>query len=254
MNYPPATQWNGLSITMNTKTNRISQSSALAIPLLIVVFCWAYVLAGAGSGMNIWAMTTSKFPPPMNLPKSSLLWSWDYAAVMLGMWWTMMIAMMLPGGIIRLYKQPLRSMWEGLEFVAGYCGVWFAFSLAAVFMQFTAEKLGYLHPMKMWSISVEFSLVTLIAAGVYQFSPMKKAALRHCNSASLFNGFHYGKHCVLASLPLMLLLFVGGAMNIFWIVGLSTVVIIEKNLAKPQLFNSAVGAALLLLTVKLVVS
>ena len=61
-----------------------------------------------------------------------------------------------------------------------------------------------------------------------------------------------GRHCVLASLPLMLLLFVGGTMNIFWIVGLSAVVIIEKSLANPQLFNSAVGAALLLLAVKLV--
>jgi len=230
----------------------VSQGSALAIPLLIVAFCWAYVLAGAGTGMNIWAMTTSKFPPPMNFPKLSLVWSWEYAAVMLGMWWTMMVAMMLPGAIIRLNKQSLRSVWEGLEFVAGYCGVWLVFSLAAVFMQFTAEKFGYLHPMKMWSVSVEFSLVTLIAAGIYQFSPLKQAALQHCNSASLFDGFHYGRHCVLASLPLMLLLFVGGAMNIFWIVGLSAVVIIEKSLANPQLFNSAVGAALLLLAVKLV--
>ena len=112
MNCPPATQWNGLSITMHIRTDRVSQGSALAIPLLIVAFCWAYVLAGAGTDMNIWAMTTSKFPPPMNFPKLSLVWSWEYAAVMLGMWWTMMVAMMLPGAIIRLNKQSLRSVWE----------------------------------------------------------------------------------------------------------------------------------------------
>lgn len=230
----------------------MGQGSTLTIPLLLMAFCWAYVLAGAGTGMNIWAMTTSQFPLPMNTPKISLDWSWEYAAMMLGMWWTMMVAMMLPGVIIQLNKQPSLSTWEGLEFVSGYCGVWLVFSLAAVIMQFGAEKFGYLHPMKMWSVSVEFSFLILIFAGIYQFSPLKQATLQHCNSASLLDGFHYGRHCVLASLPLMLLLFVGGAMNLYWLVGLSVVVSIEKNLANPQFLNSAVGAAILFLIVKLI--
>ena len=237
---------------MHIETNRVSQVSTLAIPLLLTAFCWAYVLAGAGTGMNIWAMTTSQFPPPMSIPKMPLDWSWEYAVVMLGMWWAMMIAMMLPGAIIRLYKQPSLSTWEGLEFVAGYCGVWLVFSLAAVTMQFGVEKFGYLHPMKMWSVSVEFSLVTLIAAGIYQFSSLKQAALQHCNSASLFDGVDYGRHCMLASLPLMLLLFVGGVMNLYWLVGISVVASIEKNLSNPQTLNSVVGAAILLLAVKLI--
>lgn len=230
----------------------MSQSSALAIPLLLMAFCWAYVLAGAGTGMSIWGMTTSQFPPPINIAKTPLVWSWEYAAMMLGMWWAMMVAMMMPSAIIRLRKQHTLSTREGLDFVAGYCGVWLVFSFAAVFMQFGAEKLGYLHPMKMWSINVEFSLVILTAAGIYQFSPLKQSALRHCYSTSHFDGFHFGRHCALASFPLMILLFVGGTMNLFWIVGLSAVVTIEKSLTNQLFFNSAVGITLLLFAANLV--
>jgi predicted metal-binding membrane protein len=132
------------------------------------------------------------------------------------------------------------------RFFVQYVLIWLIFSVAATGLQFVLEQLGLFHGMKMWSIDETLSFGILIVAGVYQFLPIKRAALDKCsttaNDASEpMPGLRFGAHCLMATAPLMLLLYVGGAMNLFWIIGLSAVVTIEKWRLRPTTFSSFVG-------------
>jgi predicted metal-binding membrane protein len=91
-------------------------------------------------------------------------------------------------------------------------------------------------------MSPVFSAALLVIAGVFQFSPIKLACLRACRSplGFLMNdwsdgllgawrmGMRHGLYCIGCCWGLMALLFVGGAMNLLWIVALAALVAIEK--------------------------
>ena len=82
----------------------------------------------------------------------------------------------------------------------------------------------------------------LIAAGLYQLTPLTAACLKHCRGPASFIATHWrpgalgawrmglshGAYCVGCCAILMLLLFVGGIMNLVWIAGLTLFVAIEK--------------------------
>jgi predicted metal-binding membrane protein len=82
----------------------------------------------------------------------------------------------------------------------------------------------------------------LIGAGLYQLSPLKAVCLDHCRSpvealtrhrrtghaAAFRMGLVHGGYCLGCCWTLMALLFVGGVMNIWWIVGIAVYVAIEK--------------------------
>jgi predicted metal-binding membrane protein len=102
----------------------------------------------------------------------------------------------------------------------------------------------------------------LIAAGLYQWSNLKNLCLTHCRAplqfiqqhggfrrspfASLILGFHHGFYCVGCCGALMLLLFVGGVMNIVWIAGLSILVLLEKAMSDGRNVSRLVGSALII--------
>src|SRR5437016_1890434 len=84
----------------------------------------------------------------------------------------------------------------------------------------------------------------LIAAGVYQWQPLKEGCLVQCQSPFMFLmrhggfradvrgcmllGLRHGCYCVGCCWVLMALLFVGGVMNVLWIAFLSLLVLLEK--------------------------
>jgi predicted metal-binding membrane protein len=84
--------------------------------------------------------------------------------------------------------------------------------------------------------------VVLIGAGLYQLSPVKAACLDHCRgpvealtrhrrtgrAAAFRMGLIHGRYCLGCCWALMSLLFVGGVMNIWWIVGIALYVALEK--------------------------
>ena len=90
--------------------------------------------------------------------------------------------------------------------------------------------------------SVYFGAALLVAAGVYQLTPLKQACLRHCRSPFDFiahywrqgkigafrMGLEHGLFCLGCCWVLMALLFYGGVMNLWWISGLAIYVLIEK--------------------------
>ena len=144
-----------------------------------------------------------------------------------------MLAMMLLGTIYQLFKSQNRSPQNITKFLMEYSWVWLLFSVVVSALQFTFEQFGWLDGMRMWSINATFSISLLLIAAGYQFSSLKRSALYNCTclnqpSRDLMTGYRYGQNCVGASAPLMLLLFVGGIMNIYWIVALTILTFVEK--------------------------
>lgn len=219
-------------------------------------FAWWYLWQGAGTGMNVLAMSEWQFPlPSMSESTYAGNWSLHYSIVMVSMWWIMMIAMMLPSAspMILLYGRFYRHHFSEASpsaavglFTLGYLLVWLIFSLAAASIHWILERSGIVHHMMMWITQPQISGVLLIAAGIYQLTPLKQACLRHCRSPVIFlsqywqnglcgalkMGCRHGLYCLGCCWLLMMLLFVGGAMNLYWIIGLSIWVLLEKSL--PQ--------------------
>lgn len=208
---------------------------------------------GAGTGMNIWNMSAVGLPPIAG-PSQRMP---DAATVgvipKVFMWWTMMLAMMMPGAFRHLpaYRFGVYSPAATLcLFWASYAGIWLMFSFAVTGIQYLVVNLGFLHGMKMWSSDVWFSFCLLAFAGLYQFTSTKADSLQFCIKVPalqppLKSGASYGFNCLRSSSPLMLLLFVGGVMNVYWVVALSVLVTVEKALPHPKLFSFAIGLACL---------
>lgn len=218
----------------------------------LIILAWLALLAGAGTGMSVTAM--SGWWLPMSLPAGES-WSWNayYWGIAFVMWAVMMVAMMLPSAapMILLYARVVRradAQADTVEapsciaaFAGGYLTLWILFSVLAVVLQFALERAGLMTIM-MNSRSATLSGALLISAGVYQLTPLKSACLKHCRSPATYfaehwrpgtagawrMGLEHGAYCVGCCAVLMLLLFVGGVMNLIWIAGLSLFVALEK--------------------------
>ena len=128
-------------------------------------------------------------------------------------------------------------------FVAGYFLAWIGFSLVATLTQWALERAALLDA-AMSSRSNILGGIVLIAAGVYQWTPLKDVCLAQCQTPLLFLtrhggfrpdapgclllGLRHGTYCVGCCWVLMALLFVGGVMNVLWIAALAVLVLFEK--------------------------
>ncbi|MBU2581481.1 MAG: DUF2182 domain-containing protein [Alphaproteobacteria bacterium] len=238
--------------------------------ILITLLSWWWLFIGAGTGMNIFTMTTWQFPPPVT-PGMPMQWTPAYAGLMFLMWWIMMIAMMTPSAapMILLYGHAYRheqkqgriapALIPAFAFAAGYLLAWMGFSLLATALQWSLENAGLLHAMTMWSIEPVFTAALLIAAGAYQLTPLKTVCLQHCRSPAHFlsrnfkpgsfgalrMGLTHGAYCLGCCWFLMALLFAGGLMNLVWVAGLAAYVLIEKIAPHGQWIARLSGIALI---------
>jgi predicted metal-binding membrane protein len=179
--------------------DRIITIAALAV---LTLLSWIWVLSGAGTGMSAVSMSTFKFPPPV-MDGMTMAWSPGYAALMLAMWWIMMIAMMVPSaapmillyGRVSRHAQKKGQMAQGVlptfVFVLGYLAAWLGFSALATGAQWGLEHAGLVHQMLMWSTSTTLTGLLLIAAGAYQLTPLKQACLEHCRSPAGYLSEHW---------------------------------------------------------------
>jgi len=241
-------------------SDKAMSGSVIAGPLgylILVAASWAFLLAGAGLGMS--SMSTFRFPPPMPADVTIDAWTSGYALTILVMWWVMMIAMMLPalaGRKSGLFPAPPNAVRPvaprpiSMRFCLGYALAWLVFSLFATMLHHGLEQNGLVHGRMMWSLSPHLSIGLLVCAGLYQLSALKRKAARNCHRIdatrqSLRAGLTDGLACTASSGPLMLLLFVGGVMNLVWIVALTAVNLLEKRLPNPQPLSLAVGVGCL---------
>jgi predicted metal-binding membrane protein len=193
-------------------------------------------------------------------------WSAVDFVLMFLMWAIMMVGMMVPSAapMVLLYARVCRTQREKGRpfaptgaFVAGYVAVWSAFSLAATVLQWALEQAALLSPM-MFGTSPILGAGLLIAAGIYQLSPLKHVCLRHCRGpldfimrhwrggtgGAVVMGVEHGAYCVGCCWFLMGLLFVGGVMNLLWVAAIAIFVLIEKVAPQGELAARVGGAAL----------
>jgi predicted metal-binding membrane protein len=285
------------------KRDRVVTIAGLAA---LCVLAWVYVVAGAGLGMSAWDMTKlALFPhqqfqdvtpgmdmpdmdmsgmdmPAMDMPGMDMgamaepgMWGPAIWALMIAMWWIMMIAMMSPSAApaVLLYARVHRHALAQAQnqnqdqdklaptgmFVAGYLLVWLAFSVAAAVLYWLLERETIVSATTMGSQSRWLSGAVLIASGLYQLSPLKNACLSHCRAPAAFLSRHWrpgalgvlragalhGTYCVGCCWMLMALLFVGGVMNLVWIAALAILVLVEKLLPAGRWIGRAAGILLI---------
>jgi predicted metal-binding membrane protein len=233
---------------------------------------WAYLVMMAGDTHGMAGAPAISAMPGMAQGGLDMLrpapWTSAHFGMMLGMWAVMMVGMMLPAAapmVLFFATFARRSREQGHTvapvgaFVAGYLVVWSAFALVATSLQWALDRLSLLSP-HMATISPVLGGTILIAAGLYQWSPYKDACLGLCRSPIAFvmghwragtggafrMGVEHGAFCVGCCWALMVLLFVGGVMNLLWVAAITLAVLAEKLAPKGGWIAKAFGAALVL--------
>jgi predicted metal-binding membrane protein len=185
-------------------------------------------------------------------------------ALRFGMWAVMMIGMMLPSAIpmTLIYAAAARKAGNDgsplaptFVFVGGYVLVWTAFSVAATAGQWGLERAALLSP-EMRSNSAVLGGLVLLAAGLYQLTPLKRVCLDKCRSpaelisrywrgGSIRLGVRYGLFCLGCCWVLMALLFVGGVMNLLWVALIAVFVLLEKTAPFGRIVGRVAGVAMM---------
>lgn len=221
----------------------------------------------AGWGFLAWSVLPSGESVMRLMMPASAAWSATNAVMVFIMWAIMMAAMMTPGAapmvlvyarVIRRDGAPSPRLRMGL-FLGGYLVVWTGFSLLAAGLQWAFQSAVLTSPM-IASQSVHLSSAILIAAGVYQWTPLKQACLRHCRSpvgfvmsewrtgtrGAAIMGLKHGTFCVGCCWVLMALLFVAGVMNLAFVAVIAAAVLIEKIAPAGGIIARGFGAILTL--------
>lgn len=249
-------------LTSVLRHDRMVVLTSLAV---VIALAWLWLLYGAALPMPSMSMSGG-----MAMPMASA-WSPGYAALIFVMWAIMMVAMMLPSAapVIllvsaierrRVADTPGRAVTlRAGAFAAGYLIVWIGFSAAATALQWKLDRAGLLSD-RMASASTVLAGALLIAAGIYQWSPLKRACLAHCRSPIDFlmrhwrstgwgptlSGMRHGLFCLGCCWLMMVLLFVGGLMNVAWIAALALLVFIEKVLPWGGRIGVVIGGVFVL--------
>ncbi|MGE0213391.1 MAG: DUF2182 domain-containing protein [Parvibaculaceae bacterium] len=232
---------------------------------LVVLLAWAYTLSGVGMH-DMDATSMGMTPAEHEAMMRRLGWTPGYALLMFAMWWIMMAAMMVPSvaPMVLLFATISRKdpdtgalVAPTGAFLSGYLLAWAAFSALATLLQWALERAGLVSPMAM-SAGAVLGGGLLVAAGLYQLTPLKQACLAKCRNPVLFlmqewragasgalrMGAEHGAWCLGCCWFLMALLFVGGVMNVLWIAALAVYVYIEKLAPHGHWLSYATGAAL----------
>jgi predicted metal-binding membrane protein len=233
--------------------------------IAIAAAAWAYMIHEA-RGMNLRGVCHCLGMPMGDAAGGA--WSAGSLLPLYLMWAGMMVAMMLPSAmpmiltfaaVSRKRREQQRPYVPVGVFVAGYVAIWSAFSVVAALAQWLLHRHALLSP-AMASTSVWLGGVLLLIAGVFQFTPLKRACLTYCRTPLEFimtrwregargafrMGVEHGLFCTGCCWALMALLFVTGVMNILWIAILSLVVALEKLLPRAKALSTTTGILLTL--------
>ena len=179
----------------------------------------------------------------------------------LGIWATMMAAMMLPATapVVALFARS-SSAARTAAFVGGYLVVWVAFGLAAygLYRVVAAVDPAFLD----WDRGGPYVAGgAVVAAGLYQLTPLKTVCLKHCRSpmhlllarwkpgarGAASMGAEHGMWCAGCCWALMLVLFAVGVMSLFWMAAVAAVILAEKALPRGDRITRVLGVALVAL-------
>ncbi len=207
--------------------------------------------------MSAWEITIQNYQIDssiMNIEERSI--SFIYLTSLFLMWFLMMIAMMLPTAIpvIIMFdkisnerKKFNYKFVPTLNFTLSYLIIWSLFSFFATAIHIFLDIFKILSPISL-RVGHFFGGLLFIFAGIYQMTFLKESCLRYCRNpieilggkrifdglSAFYIGIKHGIYCVGCCWLLMFLLFYVGIMNIFWIIGLSAYMFVEKYSAQGK--------------------
>jgi predicted metal-binding membrane protein len=253
---------------------RRDRAVMLAALVVVTALAWGYVLWLAADmddmgGMDMPGLRTIPtgmgWMAPVTAPWGTIEFVFVFA-----MWAVMMIGMMTPSAapMILIYARVGRQAAEGGKpfapsgwLAGGYLLVWIGFAMIATCVQWGMER-GALLTTMMAAASSALGGIVLLAVGLYQWTPLKNACLRYCQSPLLFIsryggfrpdargslvlGMRHGAVCVGCCWALMALLFVGGIMNALWIAAITILVLAEKVIPAGRVIARIAGVGLFL--------
>ncbi len=180
----------------------------------------------------------------------------------LGVWTTMMAAMMLPSAapMLTVFARTARNGAHTAAFAAGYLLVWAAYGALAyaLYRAIAALDLSFLS----WDEGGRYVAGgAVLMAAVYEVTPMKAVCLRHCRSpvgfvmtrwrpgakGALRMGAGHGLWCAGCCWALMVALFAVGVMSVLWMAIVAAIVFAEKVLPGGERTTRAVAVGLLAL-------
>jgi predicted metal-binding membrane protein len=238
---------------------RRDRSMVLSGLALIVALSWAYV-ASLALDMQSMDMVTE-----MAMPRTH---AWNVAdfALTFVMWAVMMVAMMTPSaapmilmfaGVNRKRRQQERPYVSTSVFLLGYLMAWGGFSVLATTAQWGLHAVSLLSPM-IATTSPVIGSILLLAAGIYQWTPLKHVCLTKCRSplgfvlnewregrwGAFLMGLKHGAYCIGCCWSLMALLLVAGVMNLLWVAAIAGFVLLEKVAPASDRLGRVAGVVL----------
>lgn len=218
------------------------RSSTLAAVALLAVIGWAYLaaaVAGAGTAMDAgfgmraiapWLdRLASTFPGLAAGEHGALMptmtaWAARDIALVFAMWSAMVFAMMLPTAAPTFAAYARDGTGRPGFVMAGYTAVWIGIAFVATLAQAGMTAIGAVAP-HMAPAGLALSASVLVAAGLYQFTPLKAACLVRCrnpHAAEVLTdrgqafrlGVEEGLACLGCCWALMAVMFAAGLMNL----------------------------------------
>ena len=237
--------------TTKTAGTRLPPTVAVAIAVAWALAVGAEI-SGRGTALHHDALIEGRLPYALAL------------VLFLVAWQAMIAAMMVPSTLplLRLFAaaatgQP-RPRAAIAAFLAGYALVWTAFGWLAfvgdTMVHATVDRTPWLAHHE-WLIAGG----TLALAGAFQFSALKDRCLEVCRHPGAFLLRHYerglpgalalgrrhGLFCLGCCWALMLLMFAAGVANLWWMAGLTALMVYEKTGSAGRRAVPVAGIALL---------
>jgi predicted metal-binding membrane protein len=226
------------------RSERVVVASSLVV---LVALAWVYLVRTASYMSSMGAMRVEM--ADMVMPQVNS-WRPAEAGFAFAMWTVMMVAMMIPSAaptllmFLAVSRRRVAAGRPGVPFhvfLLGYLAAWTGFSALATGAQWTLHGLSLLSP-RMALASPAWAGAVLVSAGLFQWTPLKRACLAHCRSPLSFlmsrwregaagafaMGLRHGIYCVGCCWVLMAVLFAVGVMNLLWVAALALLVLVEK--------------------------
>ncbi len=188
----------------------------------------------------------------------------SYVLVFIVGWVLMTVVMMLPSSLplIDLFVRMIARRTDHVNLVTllilGYLTMWTVFGLMAYFSDSVVHEVVE-HGLAISSRQI--GAVLLLAAGIYQFLPLKHMCLDKCRSPYTFLvenwtgkraaldafrlGLRHGLFCVGCCWTLMLLMFALGGANLGWMLGLGAVMAVERVAPWGRWLTTPLGVVLM---------
>ena len=209
---------------------------------------------GGQHDVNAWlGITAHQHAAPAGLASLVVMWVGMMAAMMAPTAWPWLIAFQrLSGPSAGVARAAALSLFAG-----GYLSAWTLYASGAAGLQYAFARAGWLDHDN--ALGTAAGAAVLIGAGLFQFTPWKRACLTHCRNPLGFLlarwhngpiggyrlGLAHGWFCVGCCWALMATTLVVGMSNLWWMLAVTAAVFVEQVAPRGHLLRLPLGVGLL---------